>query len=139
MAHGSVAGDLLGQFDAGVDVLAFEEPFDALVDEPQSRLHLQDRLAHDREAEVSRLDEAGMHRANGDLVDAGTLDLDERVGAGVVHHGGRRSGIVPHRVPALGPVLMQDEAPQDGVTDGHDAEQIVDLALEPAGRKGEGG
>ena len=93
VAYRRVPGDLLGEFDAGVDVLTFEEPLDALVDEPQARLHFQNRLTHDRESEVTGLDQTGMHRAHRDLVDTGPLDLNERVGTGVVHHGGRWSGI----------------------------------------------
>ena len=137
MADGAVAGDPLRQVDAVVGVLALEEPLDALVDEPQTRLHLQDRLAHHREAEVAGLDEPGMHRADGDLVDARALHLDERVRAGVVHHGGRGTRVVAHRVPALGPVLVQHQASQERVADGDDAEQVVHLALEPAGRERE--
>ncbi len=137
MAHGRVAGDPLGQLEASIEVPAFEEPLDALVDEPQARLHLQDGLADDREPEVPGFDQPGVDRAHRDLVDPRTLDLDERVGAGVVHHRRRGTGVVAHRVPALGPVLVEDEAPQERVADGNDAEEVVELAFEAAGREGE--
>ena len=100
---------------------------------------LQDRLPHHGEAEVAGLDESGVDGADRDLVHAGPLDRHERERPGVGPHRRRRPGVAAHRVPALGPVLVQDEAPQEGVPDGDDAEQIVDLALEPAGRKGQAG
>ena len=75
VADRAVAGDPLGELDAGVDVASLEEPLDAAVSEPQPRLHLEDRLADDREAEVPRLDEPRVDRPDRDLVDAGSLDL----------------------------------------------------------------
>ena len=116
-------------------VLSLEESLDALVDEPQAGLHPQDGLPHHPEAEVPRLDEAGVHRADGDLVDAGALDRDEGERARVVDHRWRGAGVVAHRVPALRPVLVQDQAPRLGVAHGHDAEEVGELALEAAGRK----
>lgn len=118
-------------------VLALEEALDAAVGEPQPGLHLQDRLPGDGEPEVARFDEPGMDGADRDLIHAGSVDLDEREWPSVFPHRGWRPGVVAHRVPPWRPVLMQDEAAQEGMPGRDDAEQVAHLALEPAG--GEGG
>ena len=50
-------------------------------------------------------------------------------------NGGWGPGVVAHGMPAVGPVLVQDEAGGLGVADGFDAEQVVHLAFEAAGRE----
>ena len=79
MADGGVPRDALGQGQGLVRVLSFEVSFDTFVDEPEAGLHAQDGLPHHPEAEVARFDETGVDGADGDLVDAGTLDGDEGV------------------------------------------------------------
>lgn len=79
VADGAVTGDSFCEFDTAVRVATFEEPFDAFVDEPQAGLHVEDGFADDREAEVAGFDDAGVHWADGDLVDAGSFDGEERV------------------------------------------------------------
>ena len=85
------------------------------------------------------LDEPGVYGADRDLIYAGSFDLDEgeRLRAGL--HRRRRAGLSAHRVPPVRPVLVQDEAAQEGVPLRDDPEKIVDLALEPAGREREMG
>src|ERR1019366_3621790 len=88
------------------------------------------------------LDEPGVHGADRDLIHAGSFDLDEREWLSVGLHRWRRPGLAAHRVPSFRPVLVQDEAAPEGVPGGDDAEQVAELALEPAGREremGEGG
>ena len=133
VADRAVSRDALGERDGRLNVASLEEPLDAPVHEPQPRLHLEDRLADDRESEVPGLDEAGVDRTDGDLVDAGAFDLDEGERTRVGAHRWRLTGVVKHRVPPLGPVLVEDERPKEGVPDRHDPEQVVDLAFEAAG------
>ena len=106
----AVAGDAFRERDRGAGVLALEEALDAAVQEPQPGLHLQDRLPDDGEPEVAGLDEPGVHGADRDLVHAGPVDLHERERLGAGLHRRRRPGVVAHGVPALRPVLVQDEA-----------------------------
>ena len=56
-----------------------ESLFDALVNVTQPLLEAQDFLADDLEAEVSGLDDAGVHRSDGNLVHSVACDPDERV------------------------------------------------------------
>src|SRR5262249_3438097 len=129
---GGVAGDALAELDARFHGAPLEEPLDALVDEPQAGLHVQNRLADDGEPEVAGFDEPRMDRSDGDLVDAGAVDGQERVRLGFVAEGRCDSGVGPHGVPALRPVLVQDEASGPRMADGHDTEEVVYLPLEAA-------
>ncbi len=137
MADGGVPRDALGQGQSLVGVLSLEVSFDAFVDEPQARLHAQDGLPRHPEAEVPRFDEAGVDRADRDLVDAGPLDGDEGERPPIGGERRHRPGVVAHRMPALGPVLVQDQAARLGVSHGDDAEEVGELALEAARRKRE--
>ena len=74
VADGRVAGDAFGELDASVGVAAFEELFDAFVDEPEAGLHGDDRFANDGEAKVAGFDDAGMDWSDWDLVDTATSD-----------------------------------------------------------------
>ena len=139
MADGSVPRDAFGQGQRLLGVLSFEVAFDALVDEPQARLHAQDGLAHHPETKVARFDKAGVDGADGDLVDAGTLDGHEGERTPVGDERRCRAGVAAHRMPTLGPVLMEHEAARLGVTHRDDTEEVGELSLEPAGRKGQRG
>ena len=119
---------------ASAGVRPGEELLDAAVDEPQPRLQVQDGLADDGEPEVAGLDHAGVHRADRDLVHPGALDGAERVRAvGVAEAAAAAPGVGEHRVPAAGPVEVPDQPAGQRVVVGHDAEQVVHLAFEPAG------
>ncbi len=120
-------------------VLSFEVSFDAFVHEPEAGLHAKDGFPHYPEAEVAWFDEAGVDGADRDLINAGPLDGDKGIRPPVGGERRRGPGVVAHRMPALGPVLVQDEAPRLGVTDGHDAEEVGELTLETAGWKGQRG
>ncbi len=56
-----------------------EALFDPLVHVPEALLEAQHLFADDLEAEMSRLDDAGVHRPDGDLVNAVAFDADECV------------------------------------------------------------
>jgi len=107
-----------------------EELLDALVDEPQARLHAQDRLADHPEAEVPRLDQPGVDRADGDLVDTGALDRDEGVLPRVGDQGGHGARVTAHRVPPVGPVLVEHQPAFLWVVQRLEAEQVGHLPLE---------
>src|SRR5690606_16089990 len=105
-----VAADPLGQIDGGGRGPSLEKLFDAFVDEPQPGLEVEDCLADHRKAEMPGLDEPGVHRTNGNLVDARSLDRTERIRAVGVAEARSGPGVTPHRVPALWPVEVADES-----------------------------
>ncbi len=88
----TIAGDALGEPHCSLRVLALEEALDAAVHKPQPGLHLQDRFSHDREAEMPGLDEPGVHGTDGDLVNAGSFDSNERAAPGAGRGRRGRSG-----------------------------------------------
>ena len=137
VADGGVAGDPLRQLDTFQRVPAFEESFDSFVDEPESSFDVEDGLANHGEPEVSGLDDTGVDRPDGNLIDAGSFNPEERIGLVFVGEWRWIPGVVAHGMPALGPVLVQDEARGSWMTDGFDAEEVVHLAFEAAGGKGE--
>ena len=112
---------------------ALEELLGALVGEVQARLHVDDRLAHDAEAEVARLDDAGVHRADRNLVHALAADLGEREGPPVVGELARRR-VLPQREVVGRPEAVAHERPGVGMALGDDPEEVVDLPLEARGR-----
>jgi hypothetical protein len=136
---GGVAADALGQWQAGGGGTAFEEFLNAFVDEPQAGLEFEDGLADDGEAEVAGFDKAGVHRADRDLVDAGSFHGQEREGALGVAEARWWAGVGAHRVPAAGPVVVADQPARLRVADGDDAVQVVHLPFEPAGGEGQPG
>ena len=54
-----------------------EAPLDALMHIPKPLLEAEDLLADNRESKVAGLDDAGVHGADGNLVDAVALDSHE--------------------------------------------------------------
>ena len=79
IAHGGVARDAPGQ-PAGVQRRQLRHAMlDALVRVAQALLQTQHFLPHHREAEMAGLDDAGMHRAHGNLMDAVAVHMHKRV------------------------------------------------------------
>ena len=76
---GGIAGDPRGQPVAFEQGQLGETPLDALVHIAEVLLEPEDLLAHDRKAEMARLDDARVHRSDRNLVDAFALDRHERV------------------------------------------------------------
>ncbi len=109
-----------------------EELLGALVGEVQSRLHVDDRLAHDAEAEVPGLDDPGVHGSDRDLVHPLPADLGEWERAPVVGELARDRVLAEREVVGR-PEAVADERPGIGVPLGGDPEQIVDLTLESRG------
>ena len=137
VADGGVAADALGQGHAVGGVAAFEQLLDSFVDEPEARLHREDRLADDGEAEVPRFDEAGVDRTDRDLVDARSLHVEEGKGLR-----GRRSvatGVMAKWVPPVGPVLVVHEPAEDVVVERYDTVQVVRVHVRNARRERQDG
>jgi hypothetical protein len=76
---GAVAGYPAREARAVLQRHRFEALLDSLVLVAQAFFQSQDLLADDREAEVSRLDRAGVHRTDRDFVHAFAFDADELV------------------------------------------------------------
>ncbi len=68
VGHGAVARDAAGEPSALGEIGTLEQPLDALVDVAQPLLEAGDGLAIGGEAEMAGLDDAGMDRADRDLV-----------------------------------------------------------------------
>src|SRR5262249_55270567 len=124
-----IPGDSLGKLDPFLGSPSLEELFGPLVREVEARLHVDDRFAHDAEAKVARLDDAGMHRSYWDLVDTLASDLLEGEGPTVVVElPGRR--VLPEREVVTGPEGMPDQRAGVRVPTGLNAVEIEDLPLE---------
>ena len=79
IGHARVTGHSCREAVSVEDRQFGEASLDALVHVAQALLEPQDLLAHHGEAEVTRFDDAGMHRADGNFMDAIALDPHERV------------------------------------------------------------
>src|SRR5262249_61445656 len=129
-----VAGDPLGQLRCARERQGFEQLLSAFVHEPEASLEVDDRFALDREAKVPGLDDAGVHRSNGDFEDAWPLDATKRKWTAVIDDIGARHGVTAERMIAVGPELGERQPTRIGMAGRHEAEEILNLALEPAGR-----
>ena len=129
VADARVAGNALGELHAGHRIAPLEQLLGALVREVQARLHVDDRLAHDAEPKMTGLDDAGVHRADRNLVHPFPADRRERKRPPVVGKR-RRVRILAQRVIVLGPERVLHQRTRIRVTEDVDAEQIAQLALE---------
>ncbi len=136
VADGGVAGDAFGELGPGAVVAVLEELLDPFVDEPQPCLHGDDRFADDREPEVARARSSpactgptGISKTPSPSTSTNGNGL-----AGLVDRR-RRAAVVPEGMPLVGPVLVMHEAAEERVADGDDAEEVGELAFEPAGGK----
>ena len=104
-----------------------EAALDALVRVAEALFEAQHLLADDREAEVARLDHAGVHRPDGDLVHAVAGDAHERV---VVDRGDRalRFAVAAQREKSGRPAVVPQPGPQIAVLRTQ-TQQIVQRAL----------
>ena len=80
VGDGAVAGNTPRQHRGPIDRQSRHQPFDALVHVTESRFEPHDGFAVRREPEVTRLDDARMHRAHRDLMQAFPADGKEGVG-----------------------------------------------------------
>jgi hypothetical protein len=124
-----VTADPFGEMGRAGGLEPLEQLLDPAVGEPEPGLELEDALPDDGEAEVAGLDDAGVDRADRDLIDPVAFDRQEGEGLGV---GERRrwSGVAAHRVPASGPVRVPDQPAGQRVADRDDPVQVMHLTLE---------
>src|SRR5439155_896578 len=80
-------------------------------------------------------DDARVHGPHRDLEDALALDAAERERLARVGELAAQRHVAAERVIALGPELVEREAPRIGVAARREAEEVADLALEPARRE----
>ncbi len=113
----------------GRDLEIPEAPVDSLVRIAQARFETQDFLADDREAEMPGLDDPGVDRSHGDLVDAVALDPHEGVVVGRVLAARVRVEIAAQRELVRTPRAVAQPLPPVTGALGGDAEQVVQRAL----------
>ncbi len=112
-----------------VEIGAGHEPLDPLVDIAQAFLQPHHRLAAGGEAEMAGLDDAGMDRADRDLMQALAFRRQERIG-----RCGARRGPLAQRV-AHAPAAMVEPGARVRRAGRLQAEQVADRALEPDRRR----
>ncbi len=127
LAHRAIPGGPPGQLCRAVEVGAFHQLLDALVDIAQALLEPDDRLAAGGEAEMSGLDDAGMDRTDRDLVQAFALGGKEDIRRGCAVPRRRRAA---ERVGQVPPTVVEPGA-QVRRAFGLEPEQIADRALQP--------
>src|SRR5207302_2531123 len=130
-----VAADAPGEARAFFERHSFEALLDPLVRVTEPLLQPQDLLADDREAEMPRLDDAGMHRTDRNLVHAFSLDPDERIAVVGLRKAARATDVLAQRERALGPCAMAQPFALIGAVLGMNAKQVVGGALHPAGAR----
>ena len=110
------------------------QPLDALVHVAEPLLEAHHGLAVGGEAEMAGLDDAGVHRADRDLVQALALDRQERVGRR------RAAGVGRARRAARGRPRRRGRARAAGpARRRREAEQVADRALQPDRRRMDAG
>ena len=130
IGDGAVARCAPGQLRAAFDARARHQRFDALVHIAEPLFEPRHRLAIGGEAEMPGLDDAGMDRADRDLVQALALDRQEIV-----------RGLRPTRLAGFAermghaPEAEIEPGPGVGRTARLQAVQAADGALEPVGRR----
>ena len=82
IGDGRIAGDAAGEPRRPVEIGALHQALDALVDVAEPFLQPDHGLAARGEAEMAGLDDAGVDRADGDLVQAVAFGGEEAVGRG---------------------------------------------------------
>ena len=108
---------------------ARHQRFDALVRIAEPLFQPHHVLAVGGEAEMARLDDAGMHRADRNLVQRVAFAGQELVGLAL-----SRRGALAERVAAL-PDAMIEPGPRVGRAVGFEAKEIADRAFEPQRRR----
>ena len=126
----AVARGAAGESRGAREIGSGHQPLDALVDVAEALLQAHHGLAVRGEAEVPRLDDAGVHRPDRDLVQALALDRQEPVGVGcgrLARLRAERALDTPDAVVEPGPLVEGAVCLQ--------AEQIVNRPLEPDRRR----
>ena len=131
VGDGAVAGGARGKPCRPLDGRARHQRLDALVHVAEPLFEPHHGLARGGEAEVSRLDDAGMHRADGNLMQASPSDGQEVVG-------GRASGGAAMRVPSGCCTSQKPRSSQGRVSGAPTGSQTVETmngAFEPDRRR----
>src|SRR5262245_66613175 len=100
----------------------------------EANLQIDHRLADDAEAEVPRLDDACVNRADWNFINAFSAYGQERKGRAVVLEIVARRGVLAQRKVIFRPECVSHERPLIRMANGFDSEQITNLAPE-AGRR----
>ena len=109
-----------------------EALLDPLVGVAQPLLQAQHLFADDRKAEMPWLDDAGVHRADRDLVDPVTGDANEGIVDHVRAFADRTLGILlAQGEPVRGPGAVVEPRPRVACTDRDDPEQVGGGTLHP--------
>src|SRR5260370_35482930 len=107
--------------------------------EVESNLEIDDRLTDHTEAKVARLNNAGMHWADGNFINALATDWRERERRTIVLQVIRRHGILAKREVVLRPERVPHQRPWIRMSNRFDAEQAFNLPPEAGRRKKESG
>ena len=126
VGHGAVAGNAPGEHGRPLDRQPRHERFDPFVHVAEPLLQAHDRLAAGREAKMAGFDDARMHRANRNLMQAFAFRRQKRVGLG------RGRGVLhlPERVANRPLAVVQPRSRVHG-TLGLQPRQVADRPLEP--------
>ena len=134
-----IAGDAFGQPHAVRHRQIFKKFFRALVRVKQAQLQIKHRLARHAEQEMSRLDDAGMHRPHRHLEHAFAFHLAEFVPLAGERRQLRAQIEILAQREDFRPVVVQGAAAGVGMADELQAEQVLDFPLLPVdGRDGVG-
>jgi len=128
--------EALGEEQDPVDAGTLGRLLDPAVRVEEPRLELEHQLADSAETEVPWLDDPGMDRADGHLHDAISLHAgDGSVRVRLARNGTVCVEILPKRMQAARPVVMENETSRIRMPLGINAEQVLHLALVPVRRR----
>ena len=126
IGHGRIAGAAAGEARRLFEIGTLDQAFDALMDIAKPFLEPHDGLAVGAEAEMARLDDAGMDRADGDLVNVLPFHRQE----GIAGRRFRRWMTCAER-RADAPSAVVEPGPPVRQAGGNKAEEIGCSALQP--------
>jgi hypothetical protein len=105
---GCVTRDPLSEFNPIVGAPSLKKFLNPTVYEPQAGFQLKYGLTDNREAEVARLDDPGVHRPDRDLVNTRAINSQERVRLYGLSEWPWYPSIMAHRIPPGWPMRMTD-------------------------------
>ena len=82
VGDGADATGVLHDGQGGIEGRALDQPLEAAMGVEEARVEMQDGLAHGRKAEVTRLDDPGVDRPDGQLIDAVAVRDEMPIGHG---------------------------------------------------------
>ncbi len=130
VGDGGVAADPSRELGGALEARAAHQRVDALVGVAEPLLEPHDRLAAGVEAEMARLDDPGVDRADRNLMQARSLGFEEGVGVGRAVVG----CAVPERM-AQRPAAVIEPAAAVRRAEREEAVEVAGRPLEPAGRR----